>query len=127
MQRILQAAGAVVRPLFLALLGLLPTSPLSASAHSPSTLSSRALTDVDSLCLQVHVKDLSRTLKKIADDPDALVVSAPADRREWDKLVQPPYSRPVYSVEAVFASVMHMDLKRGFKPDNRVDPQLHDD
>lgn len=75
----------------------------------------------------MHVKDLSRTLKKIADDPDALVVSAPADRREWDKLVQPPYSQPVYSVEAVFASVMHMDLKRGFKPDNRVDPQLHDD
>ncbi|GAA5900179.1 hypothetical protein JCM8208_002041 [Rhodotorula glutinis] len=75
----------------------------------------------------VHVKDLSRTLKKIADDPSALVVSAPSDRREWDKLVQPPYSRPVYSVEAVFASVMHMDLKRGFTPDNRVDPQLRDD
>ncbi|KPV77619.1 uncharacterized protein RHOBADRAFT_41614 [Rhodotorula graminis WP1] len=75
----------------------------------------------------VHVKDLSRTLKKIADEPDALVISTPADRREWDKLVQPPYSRPVYSVEAVFASVMHMDLERGFTSDNRVDPQLHDD
>ncbi|GAA5844402.1 hypothetical protein JCM9279_006288 [Rhodotorula babjevae] len=75
----------------------------------------------------VHVKDLSRMLKKIADDPDALVVSAPTDRREWDKLAQSPYSRPIYSVEAVFASVMHMDLKRGFTPDNRVDPQLHDD
>lgn len=75
----------------------------------------------------MHVKDLSRTIKKIADEPDSLVVSTPADRREWEKLASAPYNRHVYSVEAVFASVLHMDLARGFTPDNRVDPRLHDD
>ncbi|GAA6048438.1 hypothetical protein JCM3770_003757 [Rhodotorula araucariae] len=75
----------------------------------------------------VHVKDLSKCIKQIANEPDALIISTPADRREWEKLAAAPYNRRIYSVEAVFSSVLHQDLDRGFVVENRVDPQLHDD
>ncbi|GAA6004207.1 uncharacterized protein JCM10292_007290 [Rhodotorula paludigena] len=73
----------------------------------------------------VQIKDLTKVVKKIADDEDALVISSPADRREWEKLAAAPHRREIYGVEAVFLAVLHQDLARGFTPANRVDPQLH--
>lgn len=104
-QRILSASGAVVR------------------ASLPSICFGRQLTRL--LLLQVQIKDLTKVVKKIADDEDALVISSPADRREWEKLAAAPHRREIYGVEAVFLAVLHQDLARGFTPANRVDPQLH--
>ena len=54
---------------------------------------------------------------------NAYIVSCPEDRQVWDALSQK--GKPIHSVEAVFQSVMHQDM-RGFKnPNNRVDLQLH--
>ncbi|BGP32788.1 regulator of Ty1 Transposition [Rhodotorula toruloides] len=72
----------------------------------------------------VHVKDLSKFVKKIAENPDALVISCPNDRREWEKLASAPHKKKIYSVEAALTAVLHQDLSRGFNDANRCDYQL---
>ncbi|GAA5936722.1 uncharacterized protein JCM15063_001967 [Sporobolomyces koalae] len=70
----------------------------------------------------VSTNDLVKQHKKIKSDPDALVVSTPKDRREWDKLASEGVA--IYTVEAVFVAAMHQSVERGFTNANRVDPQL---
>ncbi|GAA6060049.1 hypothetical protein JCM10212_001046 [Sporobolomyces blumeae] len=70
----------------------------------------------------IRPNDLVKNHKKIVSDRNALVVSSPADRREWEKLASE--GTPIYSVEAVFVAAMHQDVARGFTNANRVDPQL---
>ncbi|BGP00180.1 regulator of Ty1 Transposition [Rhodotorula toruloides] len=72
----------------------------------------------------VHVKDLSKFVKKIAENRDALVISCPNDRREWEKLAAAPNKKKIYSVEAALTAVLHQDLSRGFNDANRCDYQL---
>ncbi|BGP25309.1 BRCT domain protein Brc1 [Rhodotorula toruloides] len=72
----------------------------------------------------VHVKDLSKFVKKIVDDPDALVISCPNDRREWEKLAAAPNKKKIYSVEAALTAVLHQNFSRGFNDANRCDFQL---
>ncbi|GAA5826527.1 hypothetical protein JCM11251_002412 [Rhodosporidiobolus azoricus] len=61
----------------------------------------------------VNLTALSKSAKKIAADEDSLVISCPNDRREWEKLAAAPLKKEIYSVEAIFVSVLHQDLQRG--------------
>ena len=104
MQRIVQASGGTVSPF----LPLLPSSRLSLSARMVNS--------------QIGLNDLKKQHKLILEDPEALVVSSPNERREWEKLASEGI--PIYSCEAVFVATMHQVLDKGFNSNNRVDPQL---
>ncbi|GAA5854065.1 hypothetical protein JCM8547_008212 [Rhodosporidiobolus lusitaniae] len=65
----------------------------------------------------------SKVIKNILDDgDDSIVISCANDRKEWDALASK--GRAIYAVEAVFVSVLHQDLAKGFTDANRVDPQI---
>ncbi|GAA5969116.1 hypothetical protein JCM3765_002184 [Sporobolomyces pararoseus] len=70
----------------------------------------------------IGLNDLKKQHKLIIEDSQALVVSSPNERREWEKLASEGI--PIYSCEAVFVATMHQVLEKGFNSDNRVDPQL---
>lgn len=70
---------------------------------------------------QVHTKDVSKFVKKIVNDPRALVVSCEADKREWQALAAAPHHQKVYSVEAVLQAALHQELTRGFTDGHRID------
>lgn len=50
-----------------------------------------------------------------------IVVSSPKDRNKWEKYASKNRG-PVYSVEAVFQSVVHQELR--FSQDYRIDSQV---
>lgn len=104
MQKIIEASGGIV------------------SSHSCRRIPPCA--DIAVISPQVHVKDLSKFVKTIAENPDALVISCPGDRREWEKLAAAPNKKKIYSVEAALTAVLHQDLSRGFNDSNRCDFQL---
>ncbi|KAK4057178.1 regulator of Ty1 Transposition [Microbotryomycetes sp. JL221] len=61
--------------------------------------------------------------KTILNNNDAYVVSTPTDRQQWETLAQK--GKPIYTVEAVFKSVMLQDLKEFNSNNVRLDLQLH--
>ncbi|GAA6018796.1 hypothetical protein JCM11491_003452 [Sporobolomyces phaffii] len=66
--------------------------------------------------------NLAKQHKNIVADADALVVSSPKDRREWDRLAGDGV--PIYTCEAVFSAAMYQQFERGFTNAHRVDQQL---
>lgn len=56
-----------------------------------------------------------------SDTPRTRIVSCPADRSQWEPLASKGV--PIFSVEAVFHSVMHQNFD-GFSKANRIDQQL---
>lgn len=61
------------------------------------------------------------TQERIANDPKSYVVSSPDDRKEWNTLAAKKRIS-IYSVEAVFESVLHQRLL--FLDKDRIDLQV---
>lgn len=61
------------------------------------------------------------TFDRIAASPTTFIISNTKDRSKWEKFASRPDGK-VYSVEAVFQSVVHQENR--FSDDYRIDLQL---
>lgn len=95
--------------------------PFSALAHralASQVVTSKLTTTITANIIKSWKDDLAA---HEADTPRVRIISCPVDRQQWEPLAAKGV--PIYSVEAVFHSVMKQNFD-GFVKGNRIDQQL---